>query len=97
MDKEKFISVVAARSGITKVLASSVVDAVIDTVTDALASGESVKFVGFGTFEIKERHERVGRNVYANKPVFIPATKVPHFTPGKGLKDRISANGGTGV
>ena len=64
-------------------------DAIFQIISDTLASGDKVQIVGFGTFEVKERAPRTGRNPKANLPVYIPAKRVPYFTPGKVLKSRV--------
>ena len=79
-----------AELGMTKKQAAAAVDAVIGGVKGALAKGESVRLVGFGTFSVKKRKARTGRNPQTGRPLKIPAKKVPAFSPGKGLKDAVS-------
>lgn len=88
MTKEDIVAVVAAHVGIPKAESESVIDAFLDTVSDALEIGEDVKLGGFGTFEIQSRSARTGRNMHTNTPVHIPARKRPAFKPGKQLLDR---------
>lgn len=79
-----------AELGMTKKQAAEAVDAVVAAMKGALAKGESVRLVGFGTFSVKKRKARTGRNPRTGKPLKIPAKKVPAFSPGKGLKDAVS-------
>lgn len=78
-----------AETGITKKQAGEVVDAVISAIKDALAKGEKVSLIGFGTFSVKERAAREGRNPRTGKKIKIPKKKVPVFKPGKELKDSV--------
>jgi DNA-binding protein HU-beta len=91
MTKENFITEVAAKAEISKKDAKAAVRAFMETLTEALAADEKVSFVGFGTFEIKTRAARTGRNPRTGETMEIPATKVPHFKPGKSLKDAVNA------
>jgi nucleoid DNA-binding protein len=79
-----------AEIGMTKKQTAEAVDAVIAAIQAALAKGESVRLVGFGTFSVKKRKARTGRNPRTGKPLKIKAKKVPAFSPGKGLKDAVS-------
>ena len=79
-----------AESGMTKKDAAAAVDAVIVAIKDALAEGEKVSLIGFGTFSVKERKARTGRNPRTGEKLEIPAKKIPVFSPGKGLKDAVS-------
>jgi DNA-binding protein HU-beta len=79
-----------AEIGITKKQAAQVVDCVIDAVKDALADGDKVSLIGFGTFSVKERAAREGRNPRTGKKIKIPKKKVPSFKAGKALKDAVS-------
>jgi len=78
-----------AETGITKKQAGEVVNAIISAIKDALAKGEKVSLVGFGTFSVKERAARQGRNPRTGKKIKIPKKKVPIFKPGKELKDSV--------
>ena len=89
MNKEEMVSVLAQHTGFTKKDSEMALDAVFQIISDTLASGHKVQIVGFGTFEVKERAPRTGRNPKANLPVYIPAKRVPYFTPGKVLKSRV--------
>ena len=90
MNKSELIDAIAASADIPKAVAGRALDAVIDTVTGALKSGDSVVLVGFGTFVVKERAARTGRNPQTGKALEISAAKVPSFKPGKGLKDAVN-------
>ncbi len=89
MTKTDLISAVAEKSGLTKKDAEKAVAAVIDSITETLANGEKVQLVGFGTFEIRERAERTGRNPRTKEAMTIPASKAPVFKAGKAFKDAI--------
>ena len=89
MNKTDLISLAAEGSGITKKDAERVIEAAIDAVTAALADGEKVQLTGFGTFEVKDRQARVGRNPKTREAVQIPATKAVTFKPSKNLKDMV--------
>jgi len=78
-----------AESGMTKKQAASTVDAVMGAIEEALAKGEDVRLVGFGTFSVKKRKARTGRNPRTGKALKIPAKKVPVFSAGKGLKEAV--------
>ena len=78
-----------AGTGMTKKQAAVAVDTVIDAIKGALAKGESVRLVGFGTFSVKKRKARVGRNPRTGEELKIKAKKVPVFSAGKGLKDAV--------
>ena len=78
-----------AETGMTKKQAAAAVDAVIDGIKDALAKGDNVRLVGFGTFSVKKRKARIGRNPRTGKELKIPAKKVPAFSAGKALKDAV--------
>ena len=79
-----------AEIGITKKQAAQVVDSVLDAIKDALASGDKVSLIGFGTFSVKERAAREGRNPRTGKKIRIPKKKVPAFKAGKALKEAVS-------
>ena len=89
MNKMELISAVAEKAGMTKKAAGEAVDAVFSTITDALAVGDKVTFIGFGTFEVRERKARKGVNPATKEEIIIPAAKVPAFKAGKGLKDQV--------
>lgn len=89
MNKNELVSSIAQKSGLTKKDVESVVTGVLDEITSALASGEKVQFVGFGTFEPRQRSSRTGRNPQTGKSINIPATVVPAFKAGNKLKDAV--------
>lgn len=91
MNKSELIDAIAEKSGLTKADAGRALDATVASISDALAKGESVTLVGFGTFSVKDRAERQGFNPKTKEPLTIPATKVPAFKPGKSLKDAVEA------
>ncbi|HIR49879.1 MAG TPA: HU family DNA-binding protein [Candidatus Avoscillospira avicola] len=90
MNKTELINQVAERAGLSKKDAEQALNAMLDTVSDALAQGDKVQLVGFGSFEIKARDARMGRNPKTKEPIEIPATKAPVFKAGKALKDRVA-------
>ncbi|MEH2040166.1 MULTISPECIES: HU family DNA-binding protein [unclassified Nostoc] len=90
MNKGELVDAVAAKTNITKKQADEVISAFLSVVTEAVANGEKVTLVGFGSFERRERSEREGRNPKTNEPMTIPATKVPAFSPGKLFKEKVA-------
>ncbi|MDR5893382.1 MULTISPECIES: HU family DNA-binding protein [Halomonas] len=90
MNKSELIEAIAASADIPKAAAARALDAMVDTVTDSLKKGESVSLVGFGTFQVKERAARTGRNPQTGEPIEISAAKVPSFKAGKALKDSVN-------
>ena len=90
MNKTELIASVAEKASISKKDADSAVNAVIDTIVEALAAEEKVQLVGFGTFEVRSRGARQGRDPRTNSPITIPASKVPAFKAGKAFKDSVS-------
>lgn len=90
MNKTELVAAIAAKEGIEKKCAEKSVNAVIAAITDALANGDKVQLVGFGTFEIRDRAEKVARNPKTNEPITVPATKVPAFKAGQALKNAVS-------
>ncbi|MFP8966051.1 HU family DNA-binding protein [Pokkaliibacter sp. CJK22405] len=90
MNKSELIDAIAASADIPKAAAGRALDAMIDAVTDALSKGDSVALVGFGTFGVKERAARTGRNPQSGAPIEIAAANVPNFKPGKALKDAVN-------
>lgn len=89
MNKTELIAGVAAKTGLTKKDSEKAVNAFFATVEKTLAAGDKVQLVGFGTFEVRERKARKGRNPQSGVEINIPATKVPAFKAGKGLKDSV--------
>ena len=90
MNKAELINAAAEKAGLSKKDTEAVVNATLDAIADALAQGEEVRLVGFGTFEVKKREARTGRNPKTREEIKIPATKVPAFKAGKALKDAIA-------
>ena len=89
MNKSDLIQEVANRSGLTKKDSESVVDAIIDSITEGLAKGESVQLIGFGKFEVRSRKAREGRNPATGEALKIEASKTAAFKAGKVLKDKV--------
>jgi len=89
MNKEELVSAIAAASKMTKKDVGVVLDATLKSISDALKAHEKVTLVGFGTFQVKERAAREGRNPKTGAVLNIPEKKVPVFTPGKGLKEAV--------
>ena len=89
MNKSELINAVAESAGLSKKDATSAVEGVFETIQTALAEGERVQVIGFGTFEVRERAARKGRNPKTGKEIDIAASKVPAFKAGKALKDAV--------
>ncbi|WP_205340406.1 HU family DNA-binding protein [Denitrificimonas caeni] len=90
MNKSELIDKVAASADIPKAVAGRALDAVIESITGALQEGDSVVLVGFGTFSVKDRAARTGRNPQTGNPIEIAAAKIPGFKAGKALKDAVN-------
>jgi len=90
VNKSELIDKVAASADIPKAVAGRALDAVIESITGALQEGESVVLVGFGTFSVKDRAARTGRNPQTGNPIEIAAAKIPGFKAGKALKDAVN-------
>lgn len=89
MNKTDLISKVADSTGLSKKEVTTVVEAVFDSITEAMHQGEKVQLVGFGNFEVRERMARKGRNPQTGEEIDIAASKTPAFKPGKALKEGI--------
>ncbi|EGW40004.1 MULTISPECIES: HU family DNA-binding protein [unclassified Desulfosporosinus] len=89
MNKAELVSAVAEKADMSKKDAEKAVKAVFEVIEESLAQSEKVQLVGFGTFEVKERAERTGRNPQTKETILIPAAKVPGFKAGKALKDAV--------
>ena len=89
MTKADLVAAVAER-GMSKKEATAAVDAMIDSITKAMKKGDKVSLVGFGSFSVKKRKARTGRNPQTGKPIKIKAKKVPAFSAGKDLKDAVA-------
>ncbi|WP_290649698.1 HU family DNA-binding protein [Aquisalimonas sp.] len=90
MNKSELVEAVAQNADLSKASAARAVDAMVDAVTRALKENDSVSLVGFGTFTVRERAARSGRNPRTGDTINIPATKVPSFKAGKALKDAVN-------
>ena len=90
MNKTELVAVVAEKSGMTQKDTERVVNAALDAITATLVKGEKVQLTGFGTFEVKQREARVGRNPHTKESIQIPATKAPAFKASQALKDIVS-------
>ena len=89
MNKAELVSAVAERADISKKDSEKAVKAVFEVIEESLAQSEKVQLVGFGTFEVKDRAARTGRNPQTKEEIQIPAAKVPGFKAGKALKDAV--------
>ena len=87
MNKTTLVAKIAEKSELNKKQAEAALNAFIESITEALQAGEKVQVMGFGTFEIKERAARVGRNPATGEPTNIEAKRIPTFKAGKGFKD----------
>ena len=90
MNKTDLIAAVAEKAGMTKKDTECVVSATLDAIVAALGNGDKVQIPGFGTFEVKHREARTGRNPRTGETMEIAASNVPSFKPGKALKDAVS-------
>ena len=90
MNKTELIAAVAENAGLTKKDTERVFNACLDAISAALQKGEKVQISGFGTFEVKDREARIGRNPHTKEAIEIPATKVPGFKASKTLKDTVA-------
>ncbi len=89
MNKAQLIDAIVAKSELSKKDADAALTAVVDAIKDALKAGDKVQLVGFGTFSVKERAARTGKNPATGETIEIAACKVPAFAAGKALKDAI--------
>ena len=90
MNKAELVAAVAAKTGETKKAAETSVNAVVSVIKESLAKGEKVQLVGFGSFEVRKRAARKGRNPQTKEEIKIPASKAPVFKAGKQLKDLVN-------
>ena len=90
MNKSELIDAIATSADLSKAAASNALDATLTAIEEALATGDQVTLVGFGTFSVKERAARTGRNPQTGEEIQISAAKVPSFKAGKGLKDAVN-------
>ncbi|MGL9734679.1 MAG: nucleoid-associated protein HU-alpha [Symbiopectobacterium sp.] len=89
MNKTQLIDVIADKSDLSKAQAKTALEATLAAVTESLKTGDAVQLVGFGTFKVNHRNERIGRNPQTGKEIKIAAANVPVFVAGKALKDAI--------
>ena len=90
MNKSDLVAAMAAKTGDTKKSAEETLNAFVDVVTEALVEGDKVQLVGFGSFEVRKRAARKGRNPQTKEEIKIPASKAPVFKAGKALKDLVN-------
>ncbi|MBL4606396.1 MAG: HU family DNA-binding protein [Pseudomonadales bacterium] len=90
MNKSELIDAITAASDLSKAAAGRALDAVTETITKSLTEEDQVVLVGFGTFSVKDRAARTGRNPQTGEPIEIAAAKIPSFKPGKALKDAVN-------
>jgi DNA-binding protein HU-beta len=90
MNKAELIAAVAAKTGDTKKSAEVALNAILSSITDSLKKGEKVQLVGCGSFEVRKRAARKGRNPQTGEEIKIPAAKAPVFKAGKALKDKVN-------
>ena len=90
MNKQELIEQVSESADLSKAAASRAVDGMIDAITGALTSGDQVTLVGFGTFSVRDRASRTGRNPQTGESIQIKAAKVPVFKAGKAFKDALN-------
>ena len=89
MKKSELVGAVAEKTGQTKKVSEEMIDATFEAITEALAKGDKIQLVGFGSFEVRSRAARTGRNPKTKETIQIPASKAPAFKPGKALKEAV--------
>jgi len=90
VNKSELVDAIASGADISKASAGRALDSMVDTITESLRKGDPVALVGFGTFSVKDRAARQGRNPQTGATIQIPAARVPGFKAGKGLKDAVN-------
>jgi DNA-binding protein HU-beta len=90
MNKAELIEAMADAADISKAAAGRALDGMVEAITDAMKKGDSLSLVGFGTFSVKERAAREGRNPQTGETIYIKASKIPSFKAGKALKDAVN-------
>ena len=90
MNKTELVAAIADKTDLTKKDAELALTAVVESITEALAKGDKVQLIGFGSFEVKNRAARTGRNPKTKEAIEIPASKYPVFKAGKALKDKVA-------
>ena len=91
MNKTELTALIAEKTGLSRKQAAEALDAAVEAIQDTVAAGEKISLIGFGTFEKKDRPERMGRNPRTGEAVTIPASAVPAFKPGKAFKDKVKS------
>ncbi|NLF46410.1 MAG: HU family DNA-binding protein [Syntrophomonadaceae bacterium] len=91
MNKSELVKAIAEKAEITQKQSADVLDAVVKTIQEALANGEKVQIIGFGSFEVRDRKERKVKSPATGQEIVVPATRVPAFKPGKSLKEAVVA------
>lgn len=92
MNKGELVDAIADKAGVTKKQADAVLTAALEAIIEAVASGDKVTLVGFGSFDPRDRAAREGRNPKTNEKMEIPATRVPGFSAGKAFRDKVAEN-----
>ena len=90
MNKTELVAAIAAKAELSKKDAEKAINAVVDTISTALAEGEKIQLIGFGTFEVRAREARTGKNPRTGEAIEIAASKVPAFKAGRALKDAVN-------
>lgn len=90
MNKSELIDAIAAKADLTKASAGKALDAFVEVVSDAMKQGDQVVIVGFGSFSVRQREARTGRNPRTGETINIAASNLPAFKPGKALKDAVN-------
>jgi len=90
MNKMELISAIAEKAELSKKDAEKALTAVVESISEALKTGDKVQLIGFGSFEVKNREARIGRNPKTKEEIRIPASKTPVFKAGKALKDKVA-------
>lgn len=93
MTKAELVDEVARNTDLTKKHAELVVNTVFESIVDSLRDGEKIELRGFGSFRIRNRNSRVGRNPRTGAPVHVPAKRIPYFKPGKDLRELLNSGG----
>lgn len=90
MNKSDLVKMIADKTDLTSADASAALEATLSSIAEALKGGDTCTLIGFGTFVVRDRAEREGRNPRTGETIIIPAAKVPAFKPGKGLKEAVN-------
>jgi len=92
MNKGELVDVIAQKTDVTKKQADAIVTAMVDTIIEAVSTGDKISLVGFGNFEVRNRQAREGRNPKTGEKMQIAASRVPAFAPGKAFKERVAGD-----